>query len=129
MLQPIDPANSLTILNFGVAPAAKTATVTGASLDLQGGNYIGKLAVVQDVGVVSGTTPTLDGKIQDSADNSSWADVSGYTFNQVTASTNKQVLSVDTRAVRRYIRYVGTIAGTTPSFGLDVIIIGQKQVQ
>jgi hypothetical protein len=84
--------------------------------------------IVQDVGTVSGTTPTLDGKIQDSADNSAFADVTGYTFTQVTASTSLQSLNVDTRKVRRYIRYVGTIAGTTPSFSMDVVAVGQKQV-
>ena len=105
--------------------AAKTATYNSAnSIDLRG--YAGEYIVIQEVGAVSGTTPTLDGKIQDSADNSSFADVTGYTFTQVTAANSNQQLNVDTRKVRRYIRYVATIGGTTPSFTMAVIGIGQK---
>ena len=122
-----DIKNSLTIVNGGAAPVARTSTVTGSGIDLKG--YESTVAFVQDVGAVSGTSPTLDGKIQDSADNSSFSDVTGYTFTQVTSSTNTQVLNVDPRYVRRYVRYVGTIAGTTPSFGLAVMAIGKKQVQ
>ena len=106
--------------------AAKTATYTSTAFDAQ--DYEGNLGIVQASGVVSGTTPTLDGKIQDSADGSTgWADVSGATFTQVTASTNFQKITVDLNGTKRYLRYVGTIGGTTPSFGLTVIAGGVKK--
>lgn len=106
--------------------AARTSTVTGSAVDLQG--YQGKLKVMQNVGTVSGTTPTLDGKLQDSADGSTgWADVTGATFTQVTAADSLQSIGVDTRAVKRYVRYVGTIGGTTPSFTMGVTFVGSKQ--
>ena len=120
----ISDLNALSGLSLS-APAAQTATVTGSGVDLQ--QFLGVLKLTQEVGVVSGTTPTLDGKIQDSADNASFADVSGLTFTQVTASTSLQHIAIDTRAVRRYIRYVGTIGGTTPSFGLSVRAVGLKK--
>lgn len=105
--------------------AARTSTVTTSAVDLK--EYLGKIAVIQQVGTVSGTSPTLDGKIQDSADGSTgWTDIS-VTATQVTASNSQQVLSVDTRVARRYIRYVGTIAGTTPSFTMGIVLVGQKQ--
>ena len=103
-------------------PATSTATVTGTGVDLVA--YEGVLKVTQEVGAVSGTTPTLAGKIQDSADNSAWADVAGLAFTQVTAANSSQSLQVDTRSVRRFIRYVGTIGGTTPSFANAVQMIG-----
>ena len=106
-------------------PAARTATVTGTGFDVSA--YNGNITFAQSVGTVSGTTPTLDGKIQDSADDSTYADVTGATFTQVTSSTSLQTLNVDTRSVRKYLRYVGTITGTTPSFGMSVTAIGQKQ--
>lgn len=110
------------------ATSPRTATFNSTSLDTQ--NYEGDIMVTQDVQTVSGTTPTLDGKIQDSADNSAFADVSpAITFTQVTASNNIQTARVDKRAVRRYIRYVGTIAGTTPSFALSVTAHGQLKTQ
>jgi len=104
-----------------------TADANGAGADLQG--YQGVLKIVLDSGAGGGTTPTLDVKIQDSADNSTFADVSGKVFTQVTgASASIQSLAIDTRAVRRYIRAVLTIAGTTPTFGLAVVAVGQKQI-
>ena len=89
--------------------------------------FTGNLLVIQDTGTVSGTTPTLDGKIQNSADGSTgWADISGATFAQVTASNNTQTIAVAANACLGYIRYVGTIAGTTPSFMVGVQALGTK---
>lgn len=106
--------------------AARTSTLTGTAFDLQ--QYQGVVKIIQHVGAVSGTSPTLDGKIQDSADGSTgWADVSGAAFTQVTAANNLQSIGVDTRVAKRYIRYVGTIAGTSPSFTFGVVLVGQKQ--
>ncbi len=107
-------------------PDRETSTVTGAAVDLNG--YIGGLEIYQSVGTVSGTSPTLDGKIQDSADGSTgWADISGETWTQVTASDANQAITISADSAKRYIRYVGTIAGTTPSFDLAVIGYGQQK--
>ena len=103
-----------------------TADANGAGADLQG--YQGVLKIVLDSGAGGGTTPTLDVKIQDSTDNSTFADVSGKVFTQVTDIASIQSLAIDTRAVRRYIRAVIAIAGTSPTFGLAVAVIGQKQI-
>ena len=107
-------------------PAARTATVTGSAVDLN--DYDGAVALVQHIGVVSGTNPTWDGKIQDSADGSTgWADVTGATFVQVTASTAIEKITLNSSACKRYIRYVGTLGGTsTPTFNSSATLIGQK---
>ena len=109
--------------------AAGTYTISGesAGIDLQG--YQGVLKIVLDSGAGGGTTPTLDVKIQDSADNSTFADVLGKVFAQVTgASASIQSLAIDTRAVKRYIREDLTITGTSPTFGLAITAVGQKQI-
>lgn len=113
--------NALTAKNV-VAPAAKTTTFTSGSINLQ--QFIETAKLVLEVGTVSGTTPTLDVKVQDSADNSSFADVTGLAFTQVTASTNSQALLLDTRALRQYIQLVCTIGGTTPSFSMCAELVG-----
>lgn len=105
--------------------AARTSTVTATGVDVRG--YKGGLLIVQTVGVVSGTTPTLDGKLQQSSDNSTWSDISGATFTQVTASDSYTAIGIDVRQTGGYIRYVGTIAGTTPSFTMGVSLLGQKE--
>ena len=103
-----------------------TADANGAGADLQG--YQGVLKIVLDSGAGGGTTPTLDVKIQDSADNDNFTDVVDKAFAQVTTTASLQSLGIDTRAVRRYIRAVLTITGTSPTFGLAVVAAGQKQI-
>jgi hypothetical protein len=106
--------------------ATVTANANGTGVDIR--DYIANLLIVANVKQGTGTTPTLDLKIQDSADNSSFADVSGYTFTQVTNSADSfQTLSADTRNLRRYIRVVATVGGTTPSFVTSVSFTGYKQ--
>jgi len=120
----IDVHNELLALNL--IAGTYTANADGVGVDLQG--YQGALKVILNSGAGGGTSPTLDIKIQDSADNSVFADVSGKVFVQVGASASIQSLAIDTRDVRRYIRTVLTITGTSPTFGLAVTAVGQKQI-
>lgn len=107
---------------------ARTATFTGTAIDIS--MYQGDLKVILDSAAGTGTTPTLDGKVQtgDQSDGSDAADVSGAVFTQVVAAASKQSIGVDTRGCKKYVRFVGTIAGTTPSFNFAVVAVGQKQV-
>ena len=123
-MYPADITGPLTQTSVS-AIAARTSTVTATGVDVRG--YKGGLVVQQLVGVVSGTTPTLDGKLQQSSDNSTWSDISGATFTQVTATDSFQKIGVDVRLTGGYIRYVGTIAGTTPSFTMGIVLLGQKE--
>lgn len=109
------------------AIAARTSTVTTSSVDVR--TYKGTLIVQQLVGVVSGTNPTLNGKIQTSADGSNdWTDITGATFTEVTATDSFQKIGVDMRKTSGYIRYVGTIAAdANPSFTMGVVLLGQKE--
>ena len=111
------------VLGAGAAPQTATTTVTGSGIDFQAGD--GRCFAVQQVGAVSGSSPTLNGKIQESDDNAAWSDVTGASFTQVTASTNTQVITFD--RTKRYLRYLGTIGGSTPSFALAVLIGEQKK--
>jgi hypothetical protein len=103
--------------------AADTAAATGSGVDLTG--YEGAVAIVQQVGACTGS---IAGKIQDSADNSSFADVTGATFTTVAAAGPDKVqsISVDVRNVRRYVKYVGTVV-TGPSL-VSVVLNGFKKV-
>ena len=106
-------------------PSVNTGTVTGPTIDLQ--QYIGTVKFSQHVGAVSGTNPTLNGKIQHSPDGVTYTD-SGLVFAQVTANNNAQSIQGDTRALQRYVQYVGTIAGTTPSFTSGASVLAFKKV-
>jgi hypothetical protein len=108
----------------GVTPRTSTGTVTGSAIDLITGD--GRCFAIQQVGTVTGTSPSLAGKFQESADGStSWNDISGATFTAVTSTDNVQAISFD--RTQRYVRYVGTITGTSPSFPVAVIVGEQKK--
>lgn len=105
----------------GLAASTYTSTTNGTGVDLS--QYDGQVAVLLDSAAGTGTSPTSNVKIQDSADNSSFADVTGLAFTQVTTTASRQKLVFDTRDVRRYVRVVNTVGGTTPSFVQSVAIL------
>lgn len=99
------PGNATVVNLLTPVSAANTAAATSAAgVDLL--DYEGPVLVTQHHGVGTGT---IDGKIQDSADNSAFADVAGLTFTQDTTTASVKALVVQSKQVRRYIRYVGTI--------------------
>lgn len=99
---------------------ANTAAATSSGVDLI--DYDSPVVIIQDHGVSTGT---LDGKIQDSADNSAFADVAGLTFTQETTTAGIQKMVVNPKSVRRYIRYLGTV-GTGPQV-VGVSMAGVKK--
>ena len=106
---------------FTFRPAALTSTSQGTAVDRL--NYQSVLAVL-DVGAVTGTSPTMDCKLQSSATSGgTYTDISGATFTQVTASNARQDKSVDLSPVNRFIRGLCAIGGTTPSFTASLIFI------
>lgn len=73
---------------------------------------------------VSGTTPTLDIKVQISPDQgATWFD-SGYAFTQQTAN-GTAVLKIPNN-LGTFQRLVFTLGGTTPSFTVDVWAEGKR---
>jgi hypothetical protein len=105
------------------ANAAETTTSDGGSVDLQNAQgYDG--AVTSDTGfvahlhvcAVSGTTPTLDIDLEDSADDMTFVAITGGTFAQVTALTCERLETSPGDVLDNFVRASWTIAGTTPSF-------------
>jgi hypothetical protein len=118
-----DLANQM-LLGVGEAPQTITASANGSAVDMISGD--GLCSAIQQVGTVSGTSPTLAGKIQESADGSTnWTDVTNAAFTSVTTSSNNQIICFE--RTKRYLRYVATIGGTSPSYALAVIIAEQKK--
>ena len=97
------------------AKASIAATETGSALDLR--HYMdvmrqNDIEIILSVGTATGTSPTLDIKMQHSPDTTFWID--GVTMTQATgATTEEKPLTL----ISRYIRFVATIGGTdTPTF-------------
>lgn len=93
----------------------KTASFNSTGVDLKTGTPSRGLAARLLVTAASGTTPTLNVKIQESDDNSTWNDL--VNFDQMT-TTGIQHERFFTK--KRYVRAVATIAGTSPSFTYQV---------
>jgi hypothetical protein len=112
------------ILGGGLTPRTVTTSLNGSAVDLIAGD--GRCFAIQQVGSVSGTSPTLAGKLQESADGTTnWTDIAGAAFTTTSATDNVQAIAFD--RTLRYVRYVGTVGGTSPSFGLAVIVSEQKK--
>src|SRR5262245_30470685 len=107
-----------------------TETVTADGASGRGGVNVGAnrlfTAELRIGGAVSGTSPTLDEAIQDSADSPSFATIAS--FPQQTASprgssdyavpgTEPVKIAFRTRTGRPYVRVLHDVGGTTPSFG------------
>ncbi len=113
----IDSTNMVTI-----APDSYGAVTTGAGVDLV--SCFGK---GQAILVAQATTgDTIGAKIQDSADNSSFADVSGLAFTSFSTAAQSQKLTLDKSVLRRYVRAISTTTGGTGPHKLAVVIAFQK---
>ena len=106
----------------GHPTAARTATGQTSGIDLK--DYDGDVVFLLDSAAGTGTSPTLDVTIEDSADNSSFAAITDAAFTQVTTTASAQKLVVNKDSARRYVRVKYTIGGTTPSFTFSVNAVG-----
>ena len=106
-----------------LVPATRTASANGTGVDTLG--YNSALIVINagDIDLTTGDE-TYAFKVQDSADNSTFADISGATTT-VTADNQTKLIRVDGlgTSVDRYIRVVATLAGTTPSAPCDATVL------
>jgi hypothetical protein len=106
--------------------AARTATGNGTGIDVQ--TMDGDLFLILDSAAGTGTTPTLDIKLQSSdTSGGTYADITGATFTQVTGTASQQAITISKDEARRWIRVVYTVGGSTPSFTFSVNAVGVKK--
>jgi hypothetical protein len=97
-----------------------SAATNGASIDTTASADFGAQAYLH-VFAFTGTDVTV--KIQDSADDSSFADVASLGFTQVTsAPTSQRIAIANTATVRRYVRAVTVTTGGFTSVTFAVMI-------
>ena len=103
-------------------------TTTSSAFDAK--DYEGIVAITLGSAAGTGTSPTLDVKLQHcDTSGGSYADVSGAVFTQVddTAGGSGQRILVNVSDLERYLKVVATIAGTTPKFSFGVVFLGVKK--
>lgn len=88
-----------------------TETANGSAVDFGGPDLV-KQTYQVDVPSASGTTPTLDIKIQESDDGTTFRDY--LAFPQITAAGQYHVTG---KSNARYRRFAATLGGTNPNFG------------
>ncbi len=99
-----------------------TAATNGTAIDTTASASFGAQAYLQVFSPFTGTDATV--KIQDSADNVTFADVAGLSFTQITAAPTSERISIsNTSTIRRYVRAVTvTTAGfTSLSFAVNFV--------
>lgn len=97
-----------------------TGTVNYTSVDETEQTTEGWVAFLH-VSAFSGWT-SVNIKIQDSADNSAWADLTGAAFASVSGATKERLEGAATATVRRYVRAVATMNGASGSITFQVTL-------
>lgn len=102
-----------------VPPTTQTVTTNSAAYSVDWTTIACHLTVT----AVSGTSPSMTVKFQDSGDGINWVDIPSGAFTAAT-TTGAQRLVLST--VGRMIRTVSTITGTAPSFTYSVTAVGRS---
>ena len=107
---------------ISLVPAVRTASANGTGIDTLGFTTAKAVIAIGDIDLTT-TDETYVFKIQDSADNSTFADVSGLT-STVTADNQIKNIAINGlgTSIRRYVRVVATLGGTTPSCPCSAVI-------
>jgi len=112
-----------------LAPVRRTATATGDAIDLR--DYVGDLKVILSTSAGGDTDHTLNVKLTEcDTSGGTYADVSGAVFTEVTdAADSTESITVNVDGLKRYVKAVATIAGTSPTFDMSLVAVGMKQVR
>lgn len=97
---------------------ADTTATTGTGVDLTTSASFGAQAYLQVLGV-TGTSVTV--AVEDSADNVTFAAVTGLTFTAATGITTQRLATANTATIRRYVRATSTGTFTAASFSVVLV--------
>jgi uncharacterized phiE125 gp8 family phage protein len=100
--------------SHGIAAAY---SLTGASVEVLGYEAV----VVLEAGT-NGAGGTVDVKLQESDDGTSWTDVTAGAFAQVTGANDNDTYELGYPGTLRYVRAVATVAGASCEFGVAVLL-------
>jgi hypothetical protein len=104
---------------------SRTSALDGTALDIQA--YEGSVLVILAASAaIAGTDPTLAVKVQHAdTEGGTYADVPGGAFAGITDTAGHEVLVLNADNLKRWVKVVGTIGGTSsPEFAFGVSIAG-----
>lgn len=94
------------------------------------GDVTGPLNLYISLGAASGTSATMDVKLQeaDAASGATWTDIPSSSITTMTDTSDNTINTAFVKsALKPYIRAVTTLGGTTPSFAVSGMLIAQKR--
>ena len=100
----------------GAHVIAASYSLVGTAIDV-----LGYSVLVSFAWAGFGNGGTVDVKLQDSDDNSTWTDVTSGAFTQVVTGTANQTYEKAYTGGKHYLRVVCTVAGNTCSFGVQIV--------
>ena len=108
-------------------PQSLTANGNGPAVDI--GLAAHPLSLVAAVGAVTGTTPTLDLRLQESdLVAGPYTDVPAGAFRQaVTTDANGLVFAYVKKSTKRFVRLAAVTGGTTPVFPATVLLFAHAR--
>lgn len=113
----IDAVNS-------ILPQSLTAAANGTGVDLQDCD---RAMVVFHAGAIGGTTPSFTFAVQESDDNSTFADAAAADLQgtaPVITTTNAGITEVGYIGAKRYIRAIAkTVTGTSPTLLASAVVV------
>lgn len=119
----------LTSLAITALTAAKriTADDTSAAVDLS--DYTGNVLLVLNSSVMEGASQTSDVKLTHCDTSGGTYVDAGIAFDQVTTAggASHQVKMVSTDGLKKFVKVVNDLGGTSPAVTFDVQIIGKKR--
>lgn len=121
---------------LGLARAQVSATGSSTEVDVSK-YYVSPgtremMAVISALPTGADADETLDSKLQESATtvDSDFTDISGASFTQLTQPTAAgalQAIYFSMASGKKYVREAHTLAGTTPTFDLSVMLFAVKR--
>ena len=116
-------------VTISVLTPATTFSSNTNSRNFDLATYDGCVGVILNAGAntAGDANSKLTAAIYDSADNSTYAAISGATFTNVTNANSLQTYNLDTRVARRYIRVVTTVLGVNTVYPVAMALVGQAK--
>jgi hypothetical protein len=108
-----------------LVPNVYEATETGTGIEKT--DYEGQCKVTVWVGAVTGTDPELDVTIEHSDDDQTYEAEAVATFATITEAGAPVSVVLNADSLKKYLRAVATIGGTTPKFTACILFQGQKK--
>lgn len=118
-------ADACAVVQFS-GPAARTSSQGSAWVDVR--QWEGDLLVIQQVGAVSGTSPSMFTNVRTATDASGTGARTVGSFAGVTAGTNVQKVTLPARECDGFVQVDMTIGGTTPSFTVSQTLVGRPKI-